>query len=357
MSAGSLVAWWERHQIPVYLGGLAAGAVAGVLLPSPAASAVEVGIYPVLGLLLYATFLQVPFAAIGHSLRDVRFVAAALVLSFVVVPALVAAVVLPLGLEQAVLLGALLVLLTPCIDYVIVFCGLAGGDARRLLAISPLLMLAQIVVLPLFVLVAVGPQLVGVIEPGPFLEAFGLLIAAPLALAWATGRLRESSRPRAALLAAALERAATAAMVPLMALTLAVVVTSQVPTLAGQLGAVVPVLPIYAGFLLIMVPAGIAVARMFGLDVTATRALVFSGATRNSLVVLPLALALPPMFAVTPAVVIAQTLVELLGMIIYVRFLPRLIPHRNPGPNPSPAPGPAAGAPAHRPDSHSEEAL
>ena len=335
-SGAGLVAWWERHQIAVYLGGLATGAVVGVLLPAPAASSVEVAIYPVLGLLLYATFLQVPFAAIGRSLRDVRFVTAALVLSFVVVPALVAAVVLPLGLEQAVLLGVLLVLLTPCIDYVIVFCGLAGGDARRLLAISPLLMVAQIIALPLFVLVAVGPQLVGVIEPGPFLEAFGLLIVAPLALAWATGRLRERSR-----VAAAFERVAAAAMVPLMTLTLAVVVISQVPTLSGQLGAVLPVLPIYAGFLVVMVPAGIAVARVFRLDVPATRALVFSGATRNSLVVLPLALALPPMFAVTPAVVIAQTLVELVGMVVYVRFLPLLTPRRDPVA--APDPGPAGG--------------
>jgi ACR3 family arsenite efflux pump ArsB len=36
-----------------------------------------------------------------------------------------------------------MVLLTPCIDYVIVFTRLAGGSDRRLLAAAPLLMLAQ----------------------------------------------------------------------------------------------------------------------------------------------------------------------------------------------------------------------
>ncbi|MFN2497369.1 MAG: arsenic resistance protein [Pseudonocardiaceae bacterium] len=327
MNAAAVMAWWERHQIPIYLGGLVLGAVVGVLLPASSAAAVEVAIYPVLGALLYATFLQVPFPEITRSLRDGRFVTAALVLNFVLVPLLVAATVLPLGLEQAVLFGVLLVLLTPCIDYVIVFCGLAGGDDRRLLAISPLLMIGQILVLPLFVLVAVGPDLVGVIDPGPFLEAFGLLIVAPLALAWITGRLRARNPA-----VAAIERGATAAMVPLTTLTLAVVVTSQVPTLSGQLGAVAPVLPIYAGFLVVMAAVGFAVARAFGFDVRATRALVFSGATRNSLVVLPLALALPPVFAVTPAVVIAQTLVELLGMVVYVWFLPRLISDRTSAP-------------------------
>jgi ACR3 family arsenite transporter len=52
---------------------------------------------------------------------------------------------------------------------------------------------------------------------------------------------------------------------------------------------------------------------------------VFSGATRNSLVVLPLALALP-----TPrrrrGGVVTQTLIEVIGMVVYVRVVPRLVP-------------------------------
>jgi ACR3 family arsenite efflux pump ArsB len=52
--------------------------------------------------------------------------------------------------------------------------------------------------------------------------------------------------------------------------------------------------------------------------------LIFSGATRNSLVVLPLALALPPALSLAAVVVVTQTLVELIGMIAYVRIVPRL---------------------------------
>lgn len=43
----------------------------------------------------------------------------------------------------------------------------------------------------------------------------------------------------------------------------------------------------YAAFLIVMAFAGRAVARLFHLDTGASRAVVFSGATRNSLVVLP----------------------------------------------------------------------
>ena len=67
-------------------------------------------------------------------------------------------------------------------------------------------------------------------------------------------------------------------------------------------------------------------ARFWRLDAAAARALVFSGATRNSLVVLPLALALPASLQLAPLAVVTQTLVELLGMVILVRLVPRLVP-------------------------------
>ena len=75
-------------------------------------------------------------------------------------------------------------------------------------------------------------------------------------------------------------------------------------------------------FLVVMAAVGAAVARAFGLATREGRALVFTGATRNSLVVLPLALALPAAFDLTPAVVVTQTLVELAGLIVYVRVVP-----------------------------------
>ncbi len=71
-----------------------------------------------------------------------------------------------------------------------------------------------------------------------------------------------------------------------------------------------------------MVPLGLLAAKPADLDGAATRAVVFSGATRNSLVVLPLALALPAPLALAALVVVTQTFVELLGMVLLVRFLP-----------------------------------
>ncbi|MGI5498821.1 bile acid:sodium symporter [Lentzea sp. CA-135723] len=300
----------ERHQVAVYLGALAAGGLAGWFVPS-AGPALEHAINPVLAVLLYVTFLQVPVAELGRSLRSGRFLAAALVVNFVVVPLVVAALFAFLPDDQAVRVGVLLVLLTPCVDYVIVFSGLAGGDSRRLLAATPLLLLAQMVLLPGYLWLFLGADL-AVVEPGPFVEAFVVLIVVPLVLAWLTQTF-----------ARRVIGAISTSMVPLMAVTLFVVVASQVPKL-GDLGLVVRVVPFYAVFLVAMAFAGMAVARVFRVDGPAGRAIVFTGATRNSLVVLPLALALPG--DVAAVVVVTQTMVEVVGMVVYVKVVPRLVP-------------------------------
>ena len=123
-----------------------------------------------------------------------------------------------------------------------------------------------------------------------------------------------------------LRDAALGAMVPLMMLTLAVVVASQVAGIGGRIAALAIAVPVFLLFAAVMVAVGMAVSRLLGLDVAGRRAVVFSGVTRNSLVVLPLVLALPPAFALAPLVVVAQTLIELVVMVVLVRLIPRLIP-------------------------------
>lgn len=279
----------------------------------------EHAINPVLGALLFVTFLQVPAAELLRAARGGRFLAAALTVNFVVVPLLVAAMFPSLPGNQAVRLGVLLVLLCPCVDYVIAFSGLAGADNRRLLAFTPVLLLVQMLLLPLFLYLFLGSGLSHVVHAGPFFRAFGFLIVIPLVLAWALQAWAER-RPAGQ----KISDAATTTMVPLMAAALLTVVTSQVPKLGGHLGDVGAVIPFYVIFLLVMPFAGRAVARLFRLDSPASRAVVFTGATRNSLAVLPLALALPYDLAVAAVVVVTQTLVEVPGMVTYVRVIPRV---------------------------------
>ena len=320
ITSSPAVAWLEKFQIPLYLAALAAGGLIGIAAPA-SASTFEHAINPVLIVLLYATFLAVPFEKIRASLRDGRFLVSVVGLNFVLVPVVVFLLTRFVADDQALLVGVLLVLLAPCIDYVIVFSGLAGAASERLLASAPLIMLLQMALLPVYLWLFVGSDLVDIVDIGPFVEAFVLLIVVPLCLAAITQAI--ARRHRAGLI---VMDAMAAAMVPVMMLTLAVVVASQIEAVRTQWSSLITVVPIFVGFLVIMAIAGLAVGKAASLDVPATRALIFSGATRNSLVVLPLALALPQTLALAAVVVVTQTLVELVGMVIYVRLIPRMTP-------------------------------
>lgn len=310
----------EKHQIALYLGAIAAAVLFGLAPPESAGRSLEHAIEPVLAGLLFATFLQVPFLDMASSFRDVRFLTAVLSLNFVLGPLVVWGLIQLLPNDQAVLVGVLLVLLTPCIDYVIVFTGLAGGSADRLVAAAPLLMLLQLLLLPGYLYAFVGSDLADIVEPGPFLHAFIVLIVIPLSLAALTQAL---SRRFAA--ARAVEAVMAALMVPLMMATLFTVVASQVADITDRFGDVAAAVPVYVAWFVIMALVGAVVGRAVKLDVPRGTALVFSGATRNSLVVLPLALALPDAYSLAAIVVVTQTLVELIAMVVYVRLVPRLV--------------------------------
>lgn len=218
----------------------------------------------------------------------------------------------------------LLVLLAPCVDYVIVFSRLAASRSDRLLAATPLLLIVQMLLLPVFLFLFMGPSLADVIEFGPFIEAFVVLIVIPLALAWFTQAWAAQHRT-----GQRFTNAAGTLMVPLMVATLLVVVASQIPKLGANTAAattVLGVVPFYVAFLVAMALLGLLVARTFRLDTASGRAIIFTGATRNSLVVLPLALALPDNLAIAAVVIVTQTLVEVIGMVVYVHAIPRLVP-------------------------------
>mgnify|MGYP001598636617 CR=1 FL=1 len=316
---GAIIARWERHQVALYAISIGVGAVVGTLLPA-AAPLLESAIMPVLAALLFATFLGVPFTAIGRGITDGRFLGVVVVLNFVVVPVVVFGLSRVVAADQAVLVGVLLVLLTPCVDYVIVFAGLAGGDRSRLLAVTPVLMLLQLLLLPPLLWLFAGPEVAAAFDPQPFLVAFLLLIVLPLTLAFATqalGRRHTAAR--------AIENAGLAAMVPLMMLTLAIVVGSQLSAVGDDLADLLVAVALFLLFALIMTALGVIISRAARLDVPGRRAVTFSGVTRNSLVVLPLALALPQQFALAPLVVVTQTMVELVVMVALIAVLPRVI--------------------------------
>lgn len=307
----------ENKQVAIYFGAVALAVLAALSLPG--ATALDAAVKPALALMLFVTFLQVPLAELGRAFTHTRFLAALLATNFVAIPLLVAGLLPFVADDPLVRLGVLLVLLAPCIDYVVTFSHLGRADARLLLAATPALLVAQMLMLPVYLRILLGDGAAGLVQPGPFLDAFTWLIAAPLLLAvavqfWAA---RSQAGARASTVLGLLP-------VPATALVLFIVVAAVLPQLGQARDAALGVAPVYIAFALFAPLAGWLVARLFRLAPPAGRAVAFSGATRNSLVVLPLALAVPGAVPLLPAIVVTQTLVELVAELVYVRAIARL---------------------------------
>jgi len=310
----------ERRQIPIYLIAVMLAAAFGLLAPQTA-QGLAAWVTPAIAVLMYAMFLQIPFLELRQGLDDKRYMGALLCANFILVPLLVWGLTRGLVDHPAILVGALLVLLTPCIDYVVVFTHIGKGDSRLILAATPLLLVLQLILLPLYLALMLEDGGAMSVSAGPFIEAFVLLIVLPMGLAVLTCAGARRSR-----LLARWSGGWAWLPVPAMAAVLVVVIGSQIAFVWQQLDSLLPVLSVYVGFLVLAPAAGALVARGFGLSAGKARSVVFSSSTRNSLVVLPLALALPEdIRGLAAAAVITQTLVELLGELLYIRIVPALV--------------------------------
>ncbi|MFK0311773.1 arsenic resistance protein [Pseudomonas sp. NPDC090233] len=310
----------ETQQIPIYFAAVLAAVVFG-LLATDTARLLEALITPAIAVLMYAMFLQIPFLDLRQGLGNRRFMAALLLANFVLVPLLVWAATRGLVEHPAILIGALLVLLTPCIDYVVVFTHIGKGDSRLTLAATPVLLLVQLLLLPVYLMLMLGDGNAVAIDITPFVEAFVLLIVLPMVLAVLTSAGARRSR-----VISNWNDAWAWMPVPTMALVLVAVIGSQIAVVLRDFERLLPVIPVYLGFMLLAPVLGFVSARLFHLPGAEARSVTFSAATRNSLVVLPLALALPEdLRGLAAAAVITQTLVELVFELVYVRVVPALV--------------------------------
>ncbi|MDR7068092.1 ACR3 family arsenite efflux pump ArsB [Pseudoxanthomonas japonensis] len=306
----------EQYQTPIYFGALVVGFVLAMLIPGT--GRLEAAINPALGVMLFVTFLQVPLARIRASLSNLRFMSALLVANFIVIPLLVALVLPFFPADPLIRIAILFVLLCPCIDYVVTFSHLGKSDSSLLLAATPVLLILQMILLPIYLNLFLGQAASDLVEPGPFVHAFVILIAIPMALAAMLQALatRFAGAAKAARIGGLLP-------VPATALVLLIVIAAVAPQLGPALRAAMSALPYYIAYAIAAPLLGLAIARAFRLRAPAARSVGFATATRNSLVVLPLALTVPNALPTVPAVVVTQTLVELAAMLVYIRLMPK----------------------------------
>lgn len=308
----------ERNQVWVYLAAIVGGLLLGGLMPGVGPS-FEVLLWPVLAILLYTTFVQVPLLHVRNAFRDRRFALAILLGNFVLVPLVVWLAIQWLPEDPAIRLGVLLVLLVPCTDWFITFAQLGRGDTARAIAVTPLNLLLQLLLLPFYLwLMLPSEDFSAALTIEGLLPAALALVGLPLVAAILTERWLEAQPERAAWR----DRLGWWP-VPLLAMVVFLIAAAQVVTVLGAGSVLLAVLPVFIGFLLVAALLALALTRWLQLSSEAGRTLAFSLGTRNSFVVLPFALALPAGWEATVVVIVFQSLVELFGMVFYLWWLPR----------------------------------
>ncbi|MFC6433238.1 arsenic resistance protein [Nocardiopsis tropica] len=285
------------------LGGLGLG----LLLPVGGAAGHLV--LPALMLMLTAVFVQVDAGQVreAHSARSA--VAAGLVLNFVFTPLLAGALGAGLlGDSPDLRIGLLLLLVTPCTDWYLVFTGLARGHMGMAAAVLPVNLVLQLLLLPVYVLLLGGDA--AMVDTGTLVEAVLLVLVVPLVLAvaarWAARRWRG-----AAWRDGVMAPRASRAVLPLLYAAVLAMFAWQARTVASHLGDLAGLVPPLVLFFVVAPSAALLASRLLRLPPDQRVTLVMTTAARNSPIALAIAVAAFPDRPLVAVALVAGPLLEL----------------------------------------------
>ena len=114
-------------------------------------------ITPFLMVMLFLVFLQIPLKDILKSFKNLKFTLTAVIINFIWTPLLI----LVLGRlflvdHPELLIGYIMLMVTPCTDWYLIFTGISKGNVALGSSILPLNLVLQLVLLPVYVFLIGG---------------------------------------------------------------------------------------------------------------------------------------------------------------------------------------------------------
>jgi arsenite transporter len=153
-------------------------------------------IVPLLVTMLYITFLQIPLDELKEAFKNIRFTFTSIMINFVWTP-IFAWFLASYFLDDhsALFIGFIMLMVTPCTDWYLIFTGIAKGNVALSAAILPLNLVLQVILLPFYLVIFGGTT--GVIQLGFLVESILVVLVVPLILAVLTkGFLRNKQQLR-----------------------------------------------------------------------------------------------------------------------------------------------------------------
>lgn len=275
---------WERLQSVLVAVAAVAGLAGGAWLPVGEVAGRLV--LPLLLVMLVAVFVQLDASGLREAGRARAVLVASLLLNFVVTPALAWGLGAGLlGDAPDLRIGLLLLLVTPCTDWYLVFTAMARGHGGIAAALLPVNLILQLLLLPVYVLLLGGEAAIA--DTSTLVEAVLLVLILPLAVAltarWAAARVKGAQwRDRV------VGGAAARVVLPLLCLAVFAMFAWQARTVLDQGGELVRVLLPLVIFFVVAPLLATATARALRLPADQRVTLVMTTTARNS----PIALAI-----------------------------------------------------------------
>lgn len=302
------------------LPGIASGFALGVYAPWDSPALVWLG-WAALALMVFLVVVQLPLLSIGRALAKPRVLVALLSLNLVVVPVIAFVLSRVLWQVPELQVGLLLVLLAPGVALSLTTAVQAGGNIESVLAATPVLLVGQLVVVPLYAVWLSGGALALSDLPPTFL-VIALVIVGPSLLALVVQFIATVS-PRGA----GVTRLMRPVTTPVVAVAVLLVGWQRVPAHLDELETLLRLVPLFFAFLVLLAPLGLLAGILASLTAAEKRAVMIVGAGRGGVMMLPISLALAPdMWGLVPLVVVLQLGMEVLGMLVYRTIVPEIVP-------------------------------
>lgn len=166
------------------------GLLLGAVIPVGSVSSSLIEVF--LMMLLYILFLSIDLKQIKKSFTNVRFTLSAVLINFVFTPLfgyVLGKIFFPGSLD--IRIGLLMLLVTPCTDWYLVFTGLSKGNVELGMSILSLNLILQIVLLPVYLLVLIGSEVT--MDVGSLVSSVAIVLVIPFVLAYITKLVTRNS--------------------------------------------------------------------------------------------------------------------------------------------------------------------
>ncbi|WP_031546652.1 arsenic resistance protein [Salinicoccus luteus] len=238
-------------------------------------------IVPFLMLMLYGLFLLMPLKRVFTSFRKVKFVLVSLGINFLWTPFLAYAIgMVFLSDHPLIWIGFVMLTVTPCTDWYLVFTGLAKGDTVLSASLLPINLVLQLILLPAYLYLFFGfEQGIGLSFSG-IIQSVLIVVGIPFVLALLTKRFLPQQ--------SGVEGFFDTFNVIFLGLAVTAMFAAERDTLLENSDVVLLLLPPLLLFFVITFVVGNAAGRLFRFNQKESVSLVMMTLARNS----PLALAI-----------------------------------------------------------------